>query len=94
MRYFHKDDEIGILTRSFKQLAANTKKRITEMEKLDQQKIIINSLLMDCITILRRNEDYEIACNKLLDLVASFYGADRSYVFEFDLGSQRLSNTY
>ena len=64
------------------------------MEELDQQKIIINDLLMDCITILRNNENYENACNKLLDLAASFYGADRSYIFEFDLGSQRLSNTY
>lgn len=91
---YDKDDEIGILTRSFKQLAANTEERITEMEELDQQKITINDLLMDCITILRRNEDYENACHKLLDLAASFYGADRSYIFEFDLGSQRLSNTY
>ena len=64
------------------------------MAELDQQKIMINNLLLDCITILRRNEDYEIACNRLLDIVASFYGADRSYVFEFDLESQRLSNTY
>ena len=91
---YDKDDEIGILTRAFKQLATNTKERITEMEELDQQKILINDLLMDCITILRRNEDYENACNKLLDLAASFYGADRSYVFEFDWDSQRLSNTY
>lgn len=64
------------------------------MEKLDQQKIIINDLLMDCITILRRNGDHDVIFNKLLGLVASFYGADRSYVFEFDLGSQRMSNTY
>ena len=64
------------------------------MEELDRQKIIINDLLMDCITILRNNENYENACNKLLDLAASFYSADRSYIFEFDLGSQRLSNTY
>ncbi|MBR2768247.1 MAG: response regulator [Solobacterium sp.] len=91
---YDEDDEIGILTRTFKQLAANTKVRITEMEELDQQKIRINDLLMDCITILRENENYDIACNKLLDLVAPFYGADRSYIFEFDLGSQRLSNTY
>ena len=91
---YDKDDEIGIMTRSFKQLATNTKDRITEMEELDQQKIVINDLLMDCITILRSNEDYENACNKLLNLAASFYGADRSYIFEFDLGSQRLSNTY
>ena len=91
---YDKDDEIGTLTRTFKQLADNTKVKITEMEELDQQKIRINDLLMECITILRRNEDAEIACNKLLDLVASFYGADRSYIFEFDLGSQRMSNTY
>ena len=91
---YDKDDEIGVLTRTFKQLAANTKEKITEMEELDQQKIIINDRLMDCITILRMNEDYEVACNKLLDLVAAFYDADRSYIFEFDLGSQRMSNTY
>ena len=66
----------------------------TKMQEPDQQKIIINDLLMECITILRRSEDHEVAFNKLLGLVASFYGADRSYIFEFDLGSQRLSNTY
>ena len=65
-----------------------------ELQKLDQQKIIINDLLMDCITIMRRNEDHAVIFNQLLDLVASFYDADRSYVFEFDLGSQRMSNTY
>ena len=91
---YDKDDEIGLLTRTFKQLAANTKEKITEMEELDQQKISINDLLMDCITILHMNEDHDVACNKLLDLVASFYGADRSYIFEFDLGSQRMSNTF
>ena len=91
---YDKDDEIGILTRTFKQLAANTKEKITEMEELDQQKILINDLLMDCITILRRNEDYAAAINELLGLVASFYGADRSYIFEFDLDAQKLSNTY
>ena len=91
---YDKNDEIGILTRTFKQLATDTKEKITELEELDQQKIKINDLLMDCITILRSNEEYEVACNKLLDLVASFYGADRSYIFEFDLGSQRMSNTY
>ena len=66
----------------------------TEMQGQDQQKIIINDLVMECITILRRSEDHEDAFNRLLGLVASFYGADRSYIFEFDLGSQRLSNTY
>ena len=66
----------------------------TDGQGLDQQKIMINDLLMDCITIMRRNEDHEVIFNKLLDLVASFYDADRSYVFEFDLGSQRMSNTY
>ncbi len=64
------------------------------MEELDRQKIRINDLLMDCITILHRNGDYEVACNELLNLVASFYSADRSYIFEFDLGTQKMSNTY
>ena len=91
---YDKDDEIGILTRTFKEFASNTKEKITEMEELDRQKIKINDLLMDCITILHENGGYELACNKLLDLVASFYDADRSYIFEFDLGSQRMSNTY
>lgn len=66
----------------------------TEMQGQIQQKIEINDLMMECITILRKSEDHEAAFNKLLGLVASFYGADRSYIFEFDLGSQRLSNTY
>ena len=65
-----------------------------EMPEQIQQKILINDLLLECIAILRRSGDDELAFNKLLGLVASFYGADRSYVFEFDLGSQKLSNTY
>jgi len=66
----------------------------SEMRELDQQKIRINDLLMDCIAIMRGNEDHEAIFNELLELVALFYDADRSYVFEFDLGSQRMSNTY
>ena len=53
-----------------------------EMPEQIQQKIIINDLLLECIAILRRSGDDEVAFNKLLGLVASFYGADRSYVFE------------
>ena len=68
--------------------------KTTEMQELDQQKIVINDLLMECIAIMRTNGDHEVIFNKLLDLVASFYDANRSYVFEFDLGSQRMSNTY
>ena len=60
------------------------------MQEQAQQKIEINDLLLECITILRRSEDHEVAFNRLLDLVASFYDADRAYIFEFDLGSQRL----
>ena len=63
------------------------------MQEQAQQKIEINDLLLECITILRRSEGHEVAFNRLLDLVASFYDADRAYIFEFDLGSQRLSNT-
>ena len=66
----------------------------TETRELEQQKIIINDLLMDCIAIMRKSGDHSVIFNELLDQVASFYGADRSYVFEFDLGTQRLSNTY
>lgn len=65
-----------------------------EIQEQARQKIEINDLLLECITILRRSEDHEVAFNRLLDLVASFYDADRAYIFEFDLGSQRLSNTY
>lgn len=49
---------------------------------------------MDCVRILREHEDYEQAFDKLLEMVASFYRADRSYIFEFDLEAERLSNTY
>ncbi len=52
----------------------------TEMQEQAQQKIEINDLLLECITILRRSEDHEVAFNRLLDLVASFYDADRAYI--------------
>jgi len=41
---YDKDDEIGVLTRAFMQLAANTKEKITEMEEVDRQKVLINIL--------------------------------------------------
>jgi hypothetical protein len=44
-----------------------------EMQEQVQQKIKINDHLMECITILRRSGDDEVAFNKLLGLVASFY---------------------
>ena len=64
------------------------------MQDQKNQKIAINDLLMDCVRILREHEDYEQAFDKLLEMVASFYRADRSYIFEFDLEAERLSNTY
>ena len=68
--------------------------RIPKRRNRLNKKRMINDLLMECITILRRSEDHEVAFNKLLGLVASFYGADRAYVFGFDLVSRRMNNTY
>ncbi|MBR3246031.1 MAG: HAMP domain-containing protein [Parasporobacterium sp.] len=64
---YDKDDEIGILTRTFKQLAVNTKEKITEMEELDQQKIEINDILdMSRIESGRQNDsDYRINRERL-----------------------------
>ena len=41
-----------------------------EMQKLDQQKIIINDLLMDCIAILRGSGDHADAFNNMFTSTA------------------------
>ena len=52
----------------------------TEMQGQIQQKIEINDLMMECITILRKSEDHEAAFNKLLGLVAGelIYEAEKA----------------
>lgn len=49
---------------------------------------------MKCVETLYINSGIDGAINQLLEIIAHYYGADRSYIFEFDEDMKMLHNTY
>ena len=68
-----------------------------EQRKSAQRRLEIERTIVECVRILLREQQLSSAIDKVLDLVGRQYGADRAYVFEFDVYSEdspRLSNTH
>ena len=64
-----------------------------DREFLSQQ-LSVASLLMECIGILTTEESLDTAVNEFLATIGSYYGANRAYIFEYDLERQILNNTF
>lgn len=54
----------------------------------------IDETLIQCIHTLHTNDDAEAAIAQLLSIIAMFYDAQRTYIFEYDEDGVHLSNTY
>lgn len=54
----------------------------------------IKNTLLECVNTLSTNEADSKKINRLLSIIARFYGGDRAYIFEFDDRHQFVSNTY
>lgn len=54
----------------------------------------LQSTLVECVQTLYMNRGIDWAINQLLEIIAHYYCADRSYIFEFDDDMKMIHNTY
>ena len=55
---------------------------------------VFQSTLVECVQTLYMNSGIDGAINQLLEIIAHYYCADRSYIFEFDEDMKFIHNTY
>lgn len=70
---------------------------ITEKEKMYrrlEKNLITEKTIVSCIRTLSMNNDLTAAIHNLLGTIGDYYRGERAYIFEFDYGNERLSNTY
>lgn len=58
------------------------------------KKLTVSNNLVECISVLSNNPDTDEAINKVLEIVASYYRAERAYLFEINYENRTTSNTY
>lgn len=59
-----------------------------------QKQMGLQSTLVECVQTLYISENIDEAIDKLLGIIAGYYDADRSYIFEFDKDMDIIHNTY
>ena len=59
-----------------------------------QKQMGLQSTLVECVQTLYISENIDEAIDKLLGIIAGYYDADRSYIFEFDKDMNIIHNTY
>lgn len=59
-----------------------------------QRQLKQDQTLLKCVKTLEKTLNVDVALNKLLEIVATFYNGDRGYIFEIDYEKKTLSNTY
>jgi len=59
-----------------------------------EEKLLIQSRLLECISTLHFEKDTEKAILHMLKVLGEFYGASRAYIFEYDLPRHVMNNTY
>lgn len=64
----------------------------SEYDPAKQSKL--QNTLVECVQTLYISDNVDEAINKLLMIIAKYYAADRSYIFEFDLNAPMIHNTY
>ncbi len=57
-------------------------------------KLTTEETLIRCVQTLSEEVSTDEALNKLLAIVGDYYASDRSYIFEFDLATRTMNNTY
>ncbi len=65
----------------------------TEVVRLSNQ-LSMEAALMKCLNMLVMTEDIKVGIQSFLEIIGNYYGANRSYVFEFDLERQIMNNTF
>ncbi len=68
--------------------------KVTELEKTLKDTLADESFLMTCIKMLHSGNDPLSSTQSLLEEVAKYYDAERSYIFEISECGNYISNTY
>lgn len=90
-RWFTIDDTMVII--NGRKCRVETATDRTEVIKLSNQ-LSMEATLMKCLNILVTAGDIGIGIQSFLETIGKYYGANRAYVFEFDLINQELNNTF
>lgn len=75
------------------EIATDITERAQQTQELDNR-LSVESALVQCISTLKSGTDTDTAINSLLRYVGAFYNADRAYIFETDFANQVTNNTY
>ncbi|MBR5508830.1 MAG: response regulator [Lachnospiraceae bacterium] len=75
------------------EIARDITKRKEELLQLENQLSLENALLKS-LNILTTQKDMNVAMQIFLATIGGYYGANRAYIFEFDLKRQILNNTF
>lgn len=63
--------------------------------KLEMQNLLnMETLLLNCITVLYQDDDFERNINSSLSIFGSYLEADRVYIFQVDEEQQTMSNSF
>ncbi len=90
-KWFTLDDTMVILEGRKCRVETATDK--TEVVRLSNQ-LSMEAVLVKCLNLLVTTEDINVGIQSFLETICRYYGANRAYVFEFDLKAQLLDNTF
>uniref|UniRef100_UPI0040574A46 hybrid sensor histidine kinase/response regulator n=1 Tax=Agathobacter sp. TaxID=2021311 RepID=UPI0040574A46 len=90
-KWFTLDDTLVIL--DGKKCRVETATDKTEVLRLSNQ-LSMEAVLVKCLNTLVTTENISDGVQSFLETIGAYYGANRAYVFEFDLEKQILNNTF
>ncbi len=92
--YWLKDKLIPVNSKLARLEIATDITKIISLEEQLQEKLNEEKLLVNCINTLHSGRDPHESIDNLLDIIANFYHAERSYIFDTDEETQLLNNTF
>lgn len=90
-KWFTLDDTLVIL--DGKKCRVETATDKTEVIRLSNQ-LSMEAILIKCLNTLVTAENISDGISAFLEIIGTYYNANRAYVFEFDLEKQLLNNTF
>ncbi len=68
--------------------------KIIALESELEERLIDEQFISSCVELLHSGKDPDLSISMLLESVANYYDADRSYIFEISEDGKFISNTY
>ncbi len=92
--YFLKDSIVPMQGKNVRLEVATDITQLDLLESELKKRLDEERLLISCIDILHSGETPGVCIDRLLAIIANYYGADRCYIFEFDNINDLIHNTY